>query len=255
MPGEDSAKEDKGFLDEVGRTYTKGSLQDKAIRELIVRTFEPYLDTSKRGLQLGYSEGIDTGLLCEHVAWLDVVDGSQAFVDEGLKRGLANAAFRMSLFEDFALGEGDEPYDYVFAVYVFEHVRDVTAVLRMARSVLKPGGLLFVVVPNARALSRQLALHMGIVKDLKELTPHDTNHGHRRVYDRVSLNRDLEQEGFRIIAQGGIMLKILADFQLDRLMADKVLGPDHIDGLYRLGLEYPDLCGSLFAVCGQDKKD
>lgn len=246
---DENAHEKPEFLDQVSQTYTRESLQDRAIRELIVRTFEPYLDSTKRGLQLGYSEGVDTGMLCKRLRWLDVVEGCEAFLEEGQRKRHPNTTFRLSLFEDFKLCDGDEPYDYVFAVYVLEHVCDVAAILRMARSVLKRDGLLCVVVPNARALSRQLALHMGILQDLKELTEHDKAHGHRRVYDRVALNRDLEQAGFRIVSQGGIMLKILADFQLDRLMRDKVLEQAHIDGLYRLGLEYPDLCGSLFAIC------
>jgi hypothetical protein len=121
--------------------------------------------------------------------------------------------------------------------------------MRMARSVIKPDGLLMIVVPNARALSRQLALHMGLLKDLKELTPNDHNHGHRRVYDRVTLNHDIATAGFDVVAQGGIMLKILADFQMDRLIDNGMLQQQQIDGLYALGLEYPDLTGSLFAVC------
>jgi hypothetical protein len=45
------------------------------------------------------------------------------------------------------------------------------------------------------------------------------------------------------------MLKLLADFQLDQLYEAGILGDAQVDGLYKLGLEYPDLCGSLFAVC------
>ena len=104
-------------------------------------------------------------------------------------------------------------------------------------------------MPNARALSRQLALHMGLLKDLKELTENDHNHGHRRVYDRVTINADIAAAGFENVSQGGIMLKILADFQMDQLIDNGMLRDQQIDGLYSLGLEYPDLCGSLFSVC------
>ena len=45
------------------------------------------------------------------------------------------------------------------------------------------------------------------------------------------------------------MLKILADYQLDTLIRQKILGPEQIEGLYKLGFDYPDLCGSLYAVC------
>ena len=236
-------------LDAVGGTYTRGSRQDRAIRELIARTFAPYLSPSDRALQLGFSEGIDTELLTALVGALDVVEGSRLFHDDLAARALPKVRPILSMFEDFALPAGEAPYDAVFAVYVLEHVAEPAAVLAMARRVLRPGGRLFVVVPNARALSRQLAVHMGLLGHVHELTRHDHNHGHRRVYDRPSFNRDLEDAGFHMIAQGGVMLKILADFQLDKLMELGILGAAQIDGLYRLGLEHPDLCGSLFSVC------
>ena len=90
---------------------------------------------------------------------------------------------------------------------------------------------------------------MGLIPDLKELTQNDFDHGHRRVYDRVSLNRDIENCGFTAIAQGGIMLKLLADFQMDRLINMGILQKPQISGLYKLGFEYPDLCGSLYSIC------
>ncbi len=240
-------------LDAVGGTYTRGSRQDRAIRELIARTFAPYLSPSDRALQLGFSEGIDTELLLPWVGSLDVVEGSRTFYDDLVARALPGVRPILSMFEDFTLLEGTPPYDAVFAVYVLEHVAEPVAVLAMARRVLRPGGRLFVVVPNARALSRQLAVHMGILSHVHELTAHDLDHGHRRVYDRPSFNRDVENAGFSIVAQGGVMLKILADFQLDTLMEQGILGAAQIDGLYRLGLEYPDLCGSLFSVCETDR--
>lgn len=243
------AEDEKAFLEAVGATYTRGSQQDIYIRQLIVRTFVPYLDGVNHGLQLGYSEGIDTALLAKHVPQLDVVEGNPAFVEAGRGQAPGNVAIFESMFETFALPEGRAPYDAVFAVYVLEHVQDVRAVLSMARRVLRPGGRLFIVVPNARALSRQLAVHMKLLKDLKSLSQNDNHHGHRRVYDRLHLNQDIETAGFHVTAQGGIMLKLLADFQLDQLYDFGVLGPSHVDGLYKLGLEHPDLCGSLFAVC------
>ncbi len=236
-------------LDATGATYTTGSRQDRAIREQVVRTLKPYIPPHARALQLGYAEGVDTGLLCPLVAHLDVVEGCRAFFEAGRAAGHANVTFHLGLFEEFASTAPGGAYDCIFAVYVLEHVEDPPSLLRQLRRLLAPGGNLLAVVPNARALSRQLARHMGLIGELTDLTAHDRSHGHRRVYDRVSWNRDLESGGWQITAQGGLMLKILADFQLDKLMELGILEQPHLDGLYRLGLEYPDLCGSLFAVC------
>lgn len=240
-------RQEREFLDKVYHTYTVDhSAQTMTMRKLIMRTFAPWLRKEGRGLELGCSDGFMTAMIASQIGHLDVVDGSEKFLAEARKRNLPNVGFKFSLFEEFTAAE---KYDCVFASYILEHVLDPVAVMKMARAVLKPDGLLFIVVPNSRALSRQLALHMNLLKGLKELTANDHNHGHRRVYDRVDLNRDIAAAGFDNISQGGIMLKILADFQMDKLIDDGTLKEPQLDGLYRLGFEYPDLCGSLFSVC------
>lgn len=241
-----SLAEERQFLDRVYHTYTVDtSAQTMAMRRLIMRTISPYL-SGGRGLELGCSDGFMTEMIASKIKHLDVVDGSEKFLQEASKRRIPNVEFKYSLFEEF---QTDERYDYVFASYILEHVQDPVAVMRVAHSVLKPEGLLYIVVPNARALSRQLAVHMGLLAGLTELTQNDHNHGHRRVYDRVHLNRDVASAGFETISQGGILLKILADFQMDQLIDQQILKEPQLEGLYRLGLEYPDLCGSLFSVC------
>ncbi|OEH87027.1 hypothetical protein BHU72_00245 [Desulfuribacillus stibiiarsenatis] len=235
------------FLEETSKTY-RDSLQSDTIRRLAIQTFLPYLNGGV-ALELGCSDGLATNMIASKVDQLDVIDGSKYFIEKA-KNNLEqdNVYFYYSLFEEFQQ-KNKQKYDYIFASYVLEHVMNVEEIFHMMRSNLKDDGLLFITVPNSRALSRQLALHMGLLDDLKILTANDTLHGHRRVYDRVTLNKEIEKFGFISISQGGIMLKILADFQMDELMGKGILLEEHIQGLYKLGLEYPDLCGSLFSVC------
>jgi len=242
----DDLRAERAFLNTVYSTYTVDhSAQTRVMRELVVRTFSPYLNRGV-GLELGCSDGYMTEMLSQELEHLDVIDGSSQFLAAASERRLPNVGYQLALFEEF---QSSRQYDYVFASFLLEHVLEPLPVLSMAKRVLKPGGKLFVTVPNARALSRQLALHMGLIEDLKALTQNDLGNGHRRVYDRVHFNRDLHKAGFRTVAEGGLMLKILADFQLDKLFDDGSLTQQHVDGLYQLGLQYPDLCGALFSVC------
>jgi len=241
--------DEMSFLESVTHTYvTSESSQDRTIKSLAIRAFTPYIQTTGRGLEFGCSDGYMTSLISPLVSRLTVVDGSITFIKKAKARRLPNVDFVHALFEDF---KSQGKFDYIFASYVLEHVGDAIALLKKAKSLLSKRGMLFLVVPNACAMSRQLARHMSLLDDLYALTPNDVNHGHRRVYDRALLNRDIEAAGLAHVGQGGLMLKPLADFQMTALIDSGVLGPAQIEGLYRMGLEYPDFAGSLFSVCKQ----
>lgn len=238
-------EDEKKFLDDITLTYVANSSQDMVMRQLTVRTIRPFI---KRGigLELGCSDGFMTELLSGLVDRLDVLDGSKEFLENTKKKGIPNTNFIYTLFEEY---EPKELYDVIFATYVLEHVREVQPVLSMIRKALKKDGMLYVVVPNAHALSRQLAVHMNIFDNLHYLTQNDLNHGHRRIFNRVMLDRELKDGKFDIIAQGGIFLKPFADFQMDKIYDNNIIGVEQIEGMYSLGKQYPDLCSALYAVC------
>jgi 2-polyprenyl-3-methyl-5-hydroxy-6-metoxy-1,4-benzoquinol methylase len=187
-----------------------------------------------------------TSLIAPLCDSLTVVDGSQTFINMASKRVKDEVIFKNSLFEEF---NPDNKFDNIFATFALEHVLDAIGFLKHARSLLSDHGLLFIVVPNARAMSRQIARHMGLIDDLFTLTQNDRNHGHRRVYDRISLNKDIDAAGLQQVSQGGLLLKLLADFQMDKMIETGIIAEPQIEGLYKMGLEYPDFAGSLFSVC------
>lgn len=238
--------DEKKFINNLVPDYITSDIssQTRLMRELMIRTFKPYIDGG-RGLELGSEIGYMSERIATLVDHLDIVDGSESFLNQVKQRGIPNASYFCSLFEQF---QPEPVYDYVFASHILEHLVDVSVVLEMVRKALKPGGYLFITVPNARALSRQLARHMGLIDDLYALTPNDLRGGHRRVYDRVLLTREIEGSGFEIIAQGGLLFKPFADFQMDQLIDTGLLGSQQCEGLYRLGFDYPDMCADIFAI-------
>lgn len=246
MSEQDSLSTQQKFLERIASTYRRGSTQDEAMRRLCVRTLEPWLDEGDVGLEIGCSDGLMTEMLSERLRRLEVVEATECFLAEVRKRKIPNVVLHHTLIEEFRT---EQKFDRVFATWILTHLIDVKAVLGRVREILTPGGLLFVVVPNGRVLSRQLALHMGLLGDLYELTENDRNHGHRRTYDRQRLNRELEAGGFDAISQGGLMLKVLADYQMDQLFERRVLNASHIEGFYKLGREYPDFASAIYSVC------
>jgi hypothetical protein len=49
--------------------------------------------------------------------------------------------------------------------------------------------------------------------------------------------------------RSGIFFKALANFQWDRLLNTDIISDEYLDGCYKLGQQYPDLCSSIFLMC------
>jgi protein-L-isoaspartate O-methyltransferase len=238
--------EQAAFLEQVAQTYRGDSSQDTEMRRRLFDIVGDWMRPGGAALEVGCSDGFMSELISRRVEMLDIVEATRHFQDVVTSRSLPNARIHGILVEDFC---PERSYDYIFCTWVLTHVPDAQQLLQRLRAMLAPQGLLFVAVPNARVLSRQLALAMGLLDDLYGLTDNDRKHGHCRAYDRSLLNRELVLAGYDTLAQGAILLKPLADFQMDALIDSGVFQRQHLDGLMSLGHEYPDLCSAIYSVC------
>jgi 2-polyprenyl-3-methyl-5-hydroxy-6-metoxy-1,4-benzoquinol methylase len=218
---------------------------DATLRRYIMRALEPFLP-SGRALEMGCYTGEMTALLAERYEDLTVVEASDELVAAASARLGARASFVHGRFESVVL---PRPFDAVFLVHTLEHLDDPVGVLARVRGWLTPRGRLFVVVPNANAASRQIAVHMGLIPFNDAVTPDERSHGHRKTYSLDTLQCDIRAAGLRIVQTGGVVFKPLANFQFDAALAGAIVSEEYLEGCYRLGLRYPDLCASIFAVC------
>ncbi len=246
----DSGKE-RIFLNSLVSDYKDQAPYSKIKKEIIFEAMKKYMESSsfKKGLQMGCSNGYETNILAKHLLHLDVVDGSTLFLEKTKNENpFNNVNYINALFEEYVVNDQQEKYDYVFCNYVLEHVFDIESILKNIKNNLKPEGLLFSIVPNRNALSRQIALKMKLIERLDGLTENDLRHGHRRTFDAESLARDITNQGFNIVERKGIVLKILADFQLNRMLKEQLLSKEHIIALNELGESHENLCDSIFIV-------
>ena len=90
---------------------------------------------------------------------------------------------------------------------------------------------------------------MGLISHNAAVTDAESQHGHRCTYSLDTLERDATAAGLRVVHRSGIFFKALANFQWDRLLQTDIVSKEYLEGCYKLGQRYPELCSSIFLLC------
>jgi len=223
---------------------------DNILRNYMMRSFLPFLPEGK-ALEMGCYKGEFTEMLVKHYKDLTVIEAAENLIKHTSARVGKNVKFIHSTFEEAPV---KDKYDAIFLVHTLEHLDKPVEILKRVCSWLSASGQLFLVTPNANAPSRQIAVKMGLISHNSAVTEGEFKHGHRITYSLDTLERDARAGGLEIIHRGGIFFKALANFQFDKLMKTDIISKEYLDGCYELGMIYPDLCASIFLLCGRGKK-
>lgn len=225
-------KHDKGFNERLV-VY-----RAKTIRELC---------KGPKVLELGCGDGLITQELVSYFDDVMAVDASTARVRRAVRRvravkdKKAKVTFHVAMFEDF---EPQGSFDTIIASNILEHVDTPTQVLRKAKTWLKEGGYIIIVVPNAYSIHRRIGRIMGLLSDVHELTEENIADGHKRTYSTDMLRKDITRSGLRIESIGGVLLKPLSNTQM------RELSPEVTDAFYEVGKQLPaDYCAEVWARC------
>ncbi len=209
-------------------------------------SFKQFFNTGSL-LELGSFQGQFTERFLGHFDDVTCVEASDKAIAVAQRKLGDKVKFLNALFETVVL---PKRYDNVVLTHVLEHLDDPVQLLKRVNDEwLADGGRFFLVCPNANAPSRQIAVKMGLISHNSAVTPAEAAHGHRRTYTLDTLERDAVKAGLKVVQRSGIFFKALANFQWDRLMQTDIISREYLDGCYKLGQQYPDLCSSIFLLC------
>lgn len=236
---------DKELIDS-GESKYAYNFDTDVIHPYMIKSFEPFFNRGSL-LELGSFKGDFTRRFLPYFDDVTCVEASDVAVEEARKKLGDKVKIINSLFEQTTL---PKRYDNIVLTHVLEHLDDPVLVLkRINKEWLAEKGRFFLVCPNANAPSRQIAVKMGLISHNAAVTAAEAEHGHRCTYTLDTLERDAVAAGLKVVHRSGIFFKALANFQWDRLLQTDIISKEYLEGCYKLGQQYPDLCSSIFLMC------
>lgn len=203
--------------------------------ERIIRRFGSVGSILELGIGHGYTPGLFNAACDRHV----IIEGSQLVIDLFKEKSPDFAGeVVFSYFENF---DTEERFDVIVMGFILEHVDNPGVLLDRFKRFLKPGGRIFVAVPNAKSMNRRLGVELGKIDDIYSLNANDHALGHKRQYCRDTLKQEIQRHGYDVSLEEGIylkplplgVLKTLPDFQ------------ENLEAMLRVGIDFPDLCVAL----------
>lgn len=190
-------------------------------------------------LELGIGHGYTTEFFSNFFQRHIVLEGDPKIIDRFRKK-FPNVQSEIieTYFEQW---DTKETFDVIIMGFILEHVDAPVELIQKYKSFLKPGGRMFIAVPNAESLHRRIGYYAGLLNDLTALSEVDLALGHRRYYTLPELRKQITESHLKIIKEEGILLKPLTTSQMIQLD----LSENIIQGYVAAGRDYPELCCSL----------
>ena len=195
--------------------------------------------TGRTILDVGCADGVMAKSLSGKFS-VTGIDGSVRLIKRA-KKIAPKAKFICTLFEDF---ETPVKFDNVVLSFILEHVEKPQELLGLSKTWVKKDGRIIILVPNANSLHRMIGKAIGIIDNLAELGTTDITQGHRRIYDLVSLKKEIEKVNLKIVKTGGYFIKPLSEAQMISW------SDDLLNAFYEVSRSMPaKYCAEIYAIC------
>jgi 2-polyprenyl-3-methyl-5-hydroxy-6-metoxy-1,4-benzoquinol methylase len=203
------------------------------------RRIAAVLDARARILELGCATGLMTAQLAAPGREIVAVDRSAPYLQRLRARELHGVT---CVLADIEAVEPEGRFDDVVITNVLHEVGAPQEVLRRAAGWLVPGGRIHVTLPNPRSLHRLVAVDLGLIDDIGQLSARGARLGTRRMLDGDALETLARRAGLHVAVRSGVLLKPLPN------AAMATLSPAALGVMEELAAQLPQHCAMTYLV-------
>jgi len=139
-----------------------------------------------------------------------------------------------------------ESFDFIIVSSLLHEVPRPEKLLQSIYSVCKPDTIVHINVPNVYSFHRLLAYEMGYIRSIFEKSETEVKFQRHTRFDKQSLFKIVEENGFHILSHGTYFIKLFNNEQMEKIISQNIVGKELIKGLERMIKYMPDLGCEMF---------
>ncbi|MBL7873758.1 MAG: methyltransferase domain-containing protein [Cyclobacteriaceae bacterium] len=154
--------------------------------------------------------------------------------------------FIHGLFEDVIEQLKDEVFDVIIVGGFLHEIDNPDQIIQALKRVCTTHTVVHSYVPNAKSFHRLLAMEMGIIDTLYQMSGNDVLFKRRVVFDQELFDQLFHAHGFNTIASGSYFIKPFSHKQMHQLISVNIINDAMMDGLDKMIKHMPGLGAELF---------
>lgn len=155
---------------------------------------------------------------------------------------------RVQVFRDFfpTAKIGGMHFDFIVCSSLLHEVENAALLLKGLADACDKDTVVHINVPNANSFHRFLAKNMNLVDDVHEFSERNGQLQQHRVFDIKMLKAEAENAGFSVCDSGSYFLKPFAHAQMFRMMKERIIEENVLDGLYAITDSFQDYGSEIY---------
>ena len=232
----------KDYMNEPGEYY-----QAKYRKRKIIEVLSKY--SHKHILEIGC--GLDSLLnYMDDFESMTIIEPGTFFFNKALDSSKENNKVRCvnDFFENWVDHSDVEPgvFDYIVLSSLLHELEEPEELLNKLRKICGSDTVVHINVPNAKSLHRLLAVEMGIISDVYQLSEQQIKMQRHHVFDLNLLNNLVKENGFHVIESGSYYPKFFSGSQMDQIISMGIVNDFVFDGLYGLSKYLEDYGSEIY---------
>ena len=176
-----------------------------------------------------------------------IVEPSKKFYDNAVKctDDKKNISIYNQTFEDFSKSN-ENNYDLIIISGLLHELENPESFLEDLKRFSTKKTLIHINVPNALSFHRLLAVEMGLIKNVYELSDVQNKMQQFSTFSLKYLTELVNKYGFKVLDSGSFFIKPFTHSQMNAIYKENIINKNILNGLSKMHKHMPDLGTEIY---------